>query len=76
MNELQKLFTQAHTGTLPPDFEEWGIANDYGWTVAHEAAYRGHLPPDFDRWTLATYNGVTVRDVYNNLGVSRNERTE
>ena len=65
MNELDTLIKQARDGTLPPDFDQWGIAKADGWTVAHEAAYHGHLPPDFDRWTLATDTGITVRDVYN-----------
>ena len=69
MDELDKLFEQAQEGTLPPDFDEWGIANDYGRTVAHVAASYGHLPPDFDRWTLATNHGITVRDVYNYCGI-------
>lgn len=65
MNELKKLFKQAVEGKLPPDFDQWGISDDAGLTVAHVAASHGHLPPDFDRWTLATNNGITVRDVYN-----------
>ena len=63
MNELDELFEQAREGTLPPDFDRWEIADDTGWTAAHEAASEGHLPPDFDRWGLSDDTGWTVADV-------------
>jgi hypothetical protein len=54
----------AWDGSLPPDFDQWDLADDKtGWTVAHAAARSGHLPPDFDRWDLADKNGLTVRQV-------------
>ena len=63
MNDLNKLFDQAREGTLPTDFDRWEIADDIGWTVAHEAASQYHLPPDFDRWGLADDTGWTIADV-------------
>lgn len=63
MDELQKLFTQARTGTLPPDFDRWEISDAHGWTVAHVAAFRGHLPPNFDRWDISDAAGSTVAHV-------------
>ena len=75
MDELQKLFTQARTGTLPPDFDRWDISDKYGGSVAHTAAWHHKLPEDFDRfelWELADDDGITVRDVYNgNDGTGR-----
>ena len=63
---LRELFNQARDGTLPPDFDQWDIANNHGWTVAHEAAAAQHLPPDFDRWELANEDGYTVLDTHKN----------
>jgi hypothetical protein len=39
-------------GFLPDGFQDWTLADETGWTVAHEAAEHGCLPPDFDRWEL------------------------
>ena len=64
MDKLKKLFEQAVEGKLPPDFDQWGIMDNEGWTVAHSAAFHGHLPPDFDRWDLKDFAEWSVRDVY------------
>ena len=53
----------AWDGSLPPDFDQWDLADEGGMTVAHTAAKSGHLPPDFDRWDLADKRGQTVREV-------------
>jgi hypothetical protein len=54
----------AKNGTLPADFDQWELANEYGWTVAHVAAQWGYLPvlgPEtFSRWDLADGYGSTV----------------
>jgi hypothetical protein len=50
----------ARSGDLPADFDQWGLANKNGWTVAHTAALHGHLPDNFDQWELANENGWTV----------------
>ena len=63
---LRELFNQARDGTLPPDFDQWDLADEQGWSVAHEAAAAQHLPPDFDRWELADMDGYTVRDAHKN----------
>jgi hypothetical protein len=50
----------AKDGTLPADFNQWGLADKYGWTIAHVAAAHGHLPEDFKQWGLTNKNGRTV----------------
>jgi hypothetical protein len=54
----------AMDGTLPPGFDDWELADDSGWTVAHAAALHGALPPGFDKWDLVDKNGVSVREVH------------
>ena len=63
MNELQKLFEQAREGTLPPDFDRWEIADEWGISVAHVAAKHGNLPPDFDQWDLKDRFGQFVAHI-------------
>ena len=46
------------------DFDQWGIMNNEGWTVAHSAAFYGHLPLDFDRWDLKDFAEWSVRDIH------------
>ena len=61
---MNRLYSQARSGTLPDDFCDWALCDANGWTVAHEAARFGHLPPDFDQWELADgYKGRTVAHV-------------
>ncbi|WP_419635178.1 hypothetical protein [Thiolapillus sp.] len=60
MTDLIKLFKQARDGTLPPDFDQWALANEFGRSVAHVAAIYGHLPPDFDRWEISDATGCTI----------------
>jgi hypothetical protein len=38
--EILELFNKAGNGTLPPDFQDWGICDEDGWTIAHQAALR------------------------------------
>lgn len=56
-------FFAARFGLLPDDFNEWGMADSSGWTVAHEAALYGHLPEDFEHLEMADRRGETVADV-------------
>ena len=63
MNELKTLFDQAREGTLPPDFDRWEIADEWGISVAHVAAKHGNLPPDFDQWDLKDRFGQFVAHI-------------
>jgi hypothetical protein len=45
---------------LPQDFDQWTLADEYGWTIAHEVAYRGCLPENFSQWDMADNNGWPV----------------
>ena len=45
---------------LPTGFNEWGLANNDGWTVAHKAACYDLLPSNFTQWELADNDGWTV----------------
>jgi hypothetical protein len=51
---------QAFQGVLSADFDQWGLADEDGVTVAQVASMHGHLPADFDQWDLANKNGWTV----------------
>jgi hypothetical protein len=55
---------EAVAGTLsvlgPPDFSQWALADNRGWTVAHAAANANKLPSDFSQWDLADKSGWTV----------------
>jgi hypothetical protein len=51
---------RAKWGRLPTGFDRWDLADNDGWTVAHEAVQWGHLPEGFDRWDLADNDGWTV----------------
>lgn len=55
-------FFAARYGLLPDNFNEWGMADDSGWSVAHEAALYGHLPDGFEHMDLADRRGTTVAD--------------
>jgi hypothetical protein len=50
-------------GTLPADFDRWSLADENGWTVAHEAAEQDALPEDFDQWEISNDKGWTVAHV-------------
>jgi hypothetical protein len=54
----------ARTGRLPAGFDRWDLANDWGHTIAHEAAKHGDLPEDVpDRvLELADGWGTTVAE--------------
>jgi hypothetical protein len=45
---------------LPIDFDQWDLADDNGWTVAHCATSHGCLPVDFKQWDVADRDGWTV----------------
>jgi hypothetical protein len=59
-DQYAKYEVPAKDGLLPSDFMGWGIRDEYGWTIAHEAAMHGRLPDDFDQWQLATRVGWSV----------------
>lgn len=64
LTDLTQLLARARLGcSLPPGFDQWDLADEDGWTVAHEAAQYGHLPPGFDQWGLANKDGWTVAHV-------------
>jgi hypothetical protein len=50
----------ARSGDLPADFDQWGLADENGWTVAHTAALHGHLPVGFNMWDMSNNGGWTV----------------
>ena len=60
MNELKTLFEQAREGTLPPDFDQWDIANVAGCAVAHVQAIHGLAHWGFDRWDMSDKYGWSV----------------
>jgi hypothetical protein len=59
---LERLFRKAEKGKLPPEFSDWSLANKWGVTVAHVAAYSGTLPADIGRdvYKLTDKDGRTV----------------
>jgi hypothetical protein len=58
--EYDKYTQQALEGTLPVNFNQWELADKYGWSVAHAATENGSLPESFDQWELANVFGLTV----------------
>ena len=48
-----------------PYYEHWGLSDEHGWTLAHQAAKYGHLPEAGIFWNFKDNNGVTVREVAN-----------
>lgn len=55
-------FLGARYGLIEEGFRGWGIADETGWTVAHEAALFGNLPEDFEHMEMADKKGTTVAD--------------
>jgi hypothetical protein len=54
----------ARREPMPEGFMRWHEHDEYGWTVAHEAAANGHLPKGFDQWGWRTFKrGWTVAHV-------------
>jgi hypothetical protein len=51
-------------GGIEPGPEVWKMANERGWTVAHEVALLDILPEDFPGWDWEADNGVTVAEAY------------
>ncbi len=60
---LADLFKMAGDNTLPRDFDQWSLADETGWTLAHTAAACSHLPEDFNQWNLANKTGWSVAHV-------------
>lgn len=48
---------------LAENFNQWGMKNDVGWTVAHTTAFYGRLPKNFNQWAIADNDGWTVAHV-------------
>lgn len=65
---LEQAFEWAKRDEIPEDFQDWGLADKDGRTVAHEAASRGTLTASFDQWSLALPNGRTVAHVVAGYG--------
>ncbi len=63
MEETTLFIGLAKDGHLPEDFNQWSLADEHGWTVAHEAAKHGHLPVDFEGWSLEDNFGQNVAHV-------------
>jgi hypothetical protein len=59
---IERLFEDAKTGKLSPEFSDWSLADKKGKTIAHEAAMYRNLPADIDRdiYKLADKYGKTV----------------
>ena len=53
----------SKTGGLPDGFDQWGLKDRDGRTLAHVAASRGRLPKDFSQWGLKDKDGKTVAHV-------------
>jgi hypothetical protein len=57
----------AETGAFPADFDQWGLADKNGWTLAHDAAAYGQLPVlgpvGFSMWDMSNNAGWTVAHV-------------
>jgi hypothetical protein len=58
--EYNKYAILAEAGALPANFDQWGLTDTDGYTVAHRAAQYGYLPDNFDQWDLASNLGRTV----------------
>jgi hypothetical protein len=63
MDKYDKYKNQAISGLLPLNFKDWGLAGEFGRTVAHVAAEYRHLPAGFKQWDLADEDGKTVAHV-------------
>lgn len=53
------LFDAARNGTLPEDFDQWGVSDGIE-TVAHVAASCNNLPKGFDLWALQSEGNWSV----------------
>ena len=45
---------------FPANVTDWGVCDEIGWSIAHEAARQGKLPDGFDQWELSTEGGWSV----------------
>jgi hypothetical protein len=59
----KKVLQLIKSEKLPSDFKQWDLAQEIGWTVAHEAAVRGRLPEDFNQWDIIDCDGDTVAHI-------------
>lgn len=51
------------SNTLPEGFNRWDIADEDGWSLAHEYVCYRELPAGFSQWELSDLNGRTVAHV-------------
>ena len=63
LSMVRNLINRASTGTLPWNFDQWDLADENGWSVAHEAAAFSNLPKDFNQWDLISKKGWTVAQI-------------
>jgi hypothetical protein len=64
MNKEYEMYERlARQGTLPANFDQWGLDDGDGWTIAHAAAQWGRLPKYFNQWDLADSDGRTVAHI-------------
>lgn len=57
---FRKYVELVWSDTLPEDFSDWHIADEHGWSLAHEYVSIKKLPANFTNWSLADKNGTTV----------------
>lgn len=60
LQKARRFLDMARDGHLPDGFNDWALANEGGWTVAHQALKAGPLPAGFNQWSLADSSGWTV----------------
>lgn len=53
----------ARFNSLPEDFNDWHLADEKGWSVAHIYASLRPMPESFTQWDLSTVKEVSVRDI-------------
>jgi hypothetical protein len=58
--EIKALFKAAEKGTLPQDFNQWELRNEYEETIAHIMAIYGTLTDSFNQWALRDRRGRSV----------------
>ena len=48
---------------FPANVRDWAECDEYGWSIAHEAANEWKLPEGFDQWEIAYDKSFTVAHV-------------
>ena len=73
--KFRKYRRMATTGTLPPDFNDWALADRSGRTVAHVAALKTSLPEPKKnrRITMFRVNPDKLCEFMENQLLGRNE---